>query len=97
MSDEQIQGSENERDPVPAHREVLRWISVFDELPPLDKRVVFCCYPDKRTGCGDIYIGIYEGSKTKGKAVVMETSEDRWDWLPCTHWMPLPKPPEFPV
>lgn len=97
MNEEQFQGSGSNVDPAPVHREVLRWISVIDDLPPLNERVLFCCYPDDHTGCGHIYIGVYEGSKTKGKAVVMETSEDRWDWLPCTHWMPLPEPPEFPV
>jgi len=97
MSDDKIQGSESERDPAPAHRDVPRWISVEEMLPPLKERVLFCCYPDEVTGCGNVYVGGFHGLKTRGKAVAMEYSCDDGDWLPCTHWMPLPEPPKFPV
>lgn len=74
-----------------------QWISIADKLPLLYHNVLFCCYTDERTGCSFINIGSYEGRKTEGIAVVMEIPGDECDWLPCTHWMPLPEPPESPV
>lgn len=71
-------------------RQMPDWISIADELPPINEPVLFCCYLEEY-GFGDIELGWYEGKKTNGVAIVMETTSD--GWYPCTHWMALPKVP----
>ena len=66
------------------------WISIADKLPPINETVLFCCYLEEY-GFGDIELGWYEGHKTNGEAIAMETTSD--GWYPCTHWMALPKEP----
>jgi hypothetical protein len=69
------------------------WISITEKLPTLYEPVLFCCYIEG-CGFGDVEFGWYEGDKTNGVAIVMETTSDGWS--PCTHWMPLPETPEAP-
>ena len=71
----------------------IEWINVLNQLPPISTPVLFCCFPNDFIGCTQIAIGEYTGQKTMGHAVVMDIYDDQ-DWLPCTHWMPLPKLPK---
>jgi hypothetical protein len=73
--------------------EMNNWIHISDKLPPINEFVLFCCHIDKH-GFGDVELGWYEGHKTEGDAIAMETSSN--GWYPCTHWMPLPELPEVP-
>jgi hypothetical protein len=66
------------------------WISITDKLPTINEFVLFCCYIEEY-GFGDVDLGWYEGHKTNGDAIVMETHDG---WYPCTHWMALPLVPE---
>lgn len=71
----------------------MAWISIKDRLPDLHKEVLFCCCNEDSSGFSDVSIGVFEGYKTLGEAIVMETGDPGY-WLPCTHWMPVPEPPE---
>jgi hypothetical protein len=73
-----------------------KWTRIGEELPKIDENVLFCCYIDAE-GFGEVYCGWYEGDKTLGDAIVMQTvpGDSGW-WYPCTHWMPLPSTPEIP-
>ena len=66
------------------------WISVEDRLPKVGERVLFVCLIEG--ACWDIEIGEWTGEHTQGDAIVMDYGDDD-DWLPCTHWMPLPHSP----
>jgi len=70
------------------------WTSIKDELPPLNKRVIFCSYYDEQDVYSEPNAGWYKGKKTHGDAVAMECSDNPMDWEPCTHWMELPKTPK---
>jgi hypothetical protein len=63
-----------------------QWISIDDELPKQGERVLF--YLDDPLT--EVSLGWWEGKWTHGKAIVMEYGDDDGDWLPCSHWMPLP-------
>lgn len=66
------------------------WRSFQDELPEIGVTVVFVCETDGNWSGPDL--GKYTGMKTEGDAIAM----DYWDaddWLPCTHWLPLPPTP----
>ena len=81
---------------------MTEWISIDVRLPDKFQEVLFCCFMEDVPGSPyftDVSVGWYEGQRTLGDAIAMETlaaSEglDR-DWSPCTHWMPLPKTPEI--
>ena len=73
-----------------------KWIHIDDQLPETNTDVLFTCMYEDEGYCSDVQLGWYEGAKTLGDAIVMETSTDKHDWYPCTHWMPLPKTPEIP-
>mgnify|MGYP003658934643 CR=1 FL=1 len=66
------------------------WISIREQLPPIDRQVLFCCEID-----GDfteVDLGQFDGHWTASKnAVAMELDGD--DWAPCSHWMEIPKTP----
>jgi len=67
-----------------------KWISVRDQLPPIDRRVLFCC--DIDGDFTEVDLGQFSGNWTESKtAVAMELGGD--DWAPCSHWMELPDPP----
>lgn len=74
----------------------MNWIHIHDQLPETNTDVLFTCMYEDEGYCSDVQLGWYEGVKTLGDAIVMETSTDKHDWYPCTHWMPLPKTPEIP-
>lgn len=69
-----------------------QWIYYKDQLPEIGKPVLFCCQIEDYFT--DVEVGWYTGHKTAGNAIVMEY-DDSDDWYPCTHWMPLPNPPEI--
>lgn len=71
----------------------MNWIHISELLPTLNEPVLFCCYIEDCDGFGDVEIGWYEGSRTEGDAIAMETSSG---WFPCTHWMAIPPTPEVP-
>jgi hypothetical protein len=75
----------------------MNWIPITEKLPKEHEFVLFCCYIEDEEGFGDVDLGWYEGRKTMGDAIVMETrpGDDSW-WMPCTHWMHLPPTPEVP-
>lgn len=67
-----------------------RWISIRDQLPPIDRQVLFCSELDGNFT--EIYLGQFNGAWTDSpNAVAMELDGD--DWAPCSHWMELPKTP----
>lgn len=71
----------------------MTWIPITEQLPPIDEPVLFCCLTD--VGFTDVDRGWYEKNWTDDEsALVMRISYDVNDWSPCSHWMPLPKPPE---
>ena len=73
-----------------------QWIHIDQQLPELYQVVLFTCFydDDNHPYWQEINIGQYLGGKTLGGAIAIETYGD--DWYPCTHWMPLPQPPEIP-
>jgi hypothetical protein len=73
------------------------WIPITEKLPKEHEFVLFCCYIEDEEGFGDVDLGWYEGHKTMGDAIVMQTKpgDPSW-WFPCTHWMPLPETPKVP-
>jgi hypothetical protein len=73
-------------------REERRWVPVEERLPPTDAEVLFTCEIEGS------FIGVYMGTSAGrmndiGSAVIMDLDGDG-DWVPCTHWMPLPPGPE---
>jgi hypothetical protein len=70
----------------------MNWTHISEHLPTLNQPVLFCCRIDEDE-FGDVELGWYEGHKTEGDAIAMETSAG---WYPCTHWMALPPTPEVP-
>ena len=71
----------------------MRWTPITEQLPPIDKEVLFCCQID------DIFTGVslgtYAGKWTDSpNAIVMEVTGIADDWSPCSHWMPLPLTPD---
>ena len=69
-----------------------KWISVCDQLPPTDRRVLFCCAIDG--DFSEVDIGQFDGSWMGSTgAVAMELDGD--DWAPCSHWMELPNTPKL--
>jgi len=73
--------------------ENMDWIRITERLPTIEEDVLFCAEIDGVFG--DIHLGWYEGSKTAGDSIAMETvpGDPGW-WFPCTHWMPLPEKPK---
>jgi hypothetical protein len=69
---------------------MAEWIPIESQLPPLNEKVLACCAP---TSSGP-YVCWWEGRRTVGTALAMEYGEDDGDFLPCTHWMPIPQIPE---
>ena len=70
------------------------WISICEQLPPTDRRVLFCCEIDGEFT--EVDLGQFNGAWTGStSAVAMELEGD--DWAPCSHWMDLPKPPQKQV
>ena len=69
------------------------WIPITEKLPKEHEFVLFCCYIEDEEAFGDVEFGWYEGHKTEGDAIAMETHDG---WYPCTHWMPLPETPKVP-
>jgi hypothetical protein len=68
-----------------------KWISVRDQLPPIDRQVLFCCAIDGVFT--EVDLGQFDGNWTRSKnAVAMDLDGD--DWAPCSHWMELPEPPK---
>ena len=69
-----------------------QWVSILDQLPPMETRVLFCCDIDGHFT--EVELGQFTGSWTGSKnAVAMALDGD--DWSPCSHWMELPKTPEL--
>lgn len=68
------------------------WIPITERLPPMGEVVAFCCWIDDHFS--DVEAGRYTGEKTMGEPIVMYPCWHCDDWTPCSHWMPLPKPPE---
>ena len=73
----------------------MTWIRYTDELPLIDEPVLFCCEPigNGDTEFSEVWFGWYEGQKTAGDAIAMQT-DDPGHWRPATHWMDLPNRPE---
>lgn len=69
---------------------MTRWIPITEQLPEQLKDVLFCCLIDDEFTHVDL--GQYRGAKTHGDAIVMEMYAS--DWSPCSHWMPIPEPPQ---
>lgn len=70
---------------------VKGWRSISDELPPVGQSVLFVSIVNG--AFSDLTVGEWTGEETEGNAIVMDYG-DPDDWLPCTHWMPLPPIPE---
>jgi hypothetical protein len=67
-----------------------RWISVKDRLPEAGDAVLFCLNEPR----SDASVGWWTGKWTSSTdAIVMDYGDEDGDWLPCSHWMPLPEPP----
>jgi len=71
--------------------QISKWMSVHDQLPPIDRLVLFCCEIDGEFT--EVIAGQCNGNWTESKnAVAMELDGD--GWAPCSHWMELPEPPK---
>jgi hypothetical protein len=69
----------------------MKWIPIDKQLPPIGKPVLFCC--EINDDFTKVEIGEYMGKWTdRQTAVVMDVGVVD-DWLPCSHWMPVPKTP----
>lgn len=73
---------------MPDENRGLRWIPISEQLPGIDDRVLF--YLDDPPT--EVSLGWWAGKHTHGKAIAMEYGDSDGDWLPCSHWMPLPAP-----
>lgn len=66
------------------------WIPISERLPEKDVDVLFFL-DDPRS---DVGLGCWTGRWTSARAaIVMDYGDEDGDWLPCSHWMPLPEPP----
>ena len=73
------------------------WIPVSERLPPVGEKVLYTCllvgdgpedyFTDVNAGCWD-----GEARNLPGKPAMKY--DDSNDWHPCSHWMPLPPPPD---
>ena len=70
----------------------MNWISIKDKLPPYGIDVVFISVqsPDDYT---QPEVGRWTGEYTAGNTCVMDYGEKN-DWYSCTHWIPIPPPPD---
>lgn len=65
------------------------WIKIADELPPIGEWVWFSWSDPKGTSqYFSADVGRYEGQKTAGDAIGMETLPEGYesDWYPCDQW-----------
>lgn len=79
----------------------MKWISVKDELPPLNEYVLLFAqdlhHPDRCCLCGinpNIFVSIRKAAEWENS---YESAHGN-GWIPyeeneITHWMPLPEPP----
>ena len=66
------------------------WIVADQNPPEIGDRVIFICsINDDWT---EPQIGYWTGKKTQGDSFVMDCGDED-DWLPCTHYRPLPPAP----
>jgi len=71
--------------------DIPEWISVKDRLPETGEAVLFCL--DEPVS--DVSIGWWTGKWTSSPdAIVMDYGDEEGDWLPCSHWMPVPELPQ---
>lgn len=75
-----------------------RWIPVTERLPPVDEKVLYTCLmagdcpEDYFT---DVNAGYWDGKSKNIPGDPAMKYDDSNDWEPCTHWMPLPAPPQI--
>lgn len=71
----------------PPASETEGWTSIDDTLPPLNVLVQCKCWMDD---CfTDVESCRWNGKWTLGNAVVMDVTNDPFDWVPCSHWREL--------
>ena len=63
----------------------MQWISVADQLPPLDTAVLIVCW-DRGPYA---FLGVLRASGWR----TIPDDEDRFPLETTSHWMPLPDPP----
>ena len=72
-----------------------QWIPVTEQMPPINKKVLYTCFIDDGDNWWtDINIGKWDGKLlnfANNPAMKYDHSDD---WEPCSHWMPLPAPPD---
>jgi hypothetical protein len=68
------------------------WIPTIQRKPKIGELVIFTCEIDGEFR--DIEIGKWTGGLTAGVAIVMDYGEGD-DWLPCSHWLPIPPLPDI--
>ena len=95
MDDENKQGA---AEPSPASDGSLAWISVTDRLPPVDEKVLYTCFIDGISPSDyftEVNAGYWDGKARNLPGNLAMKYDDSNDWEPCSHWMPLPAPPNM--
>lgn len=69
----------------------MNWISVKDQLPPINTNVIL--YDGSEVFSGDMNIN-FEGKQYWGNQPCDGMCYGWYKKNPITHWMPLPEPPK---
>ena len=75
---------------------MYRWLKIKDGfLPPVNVDVIFACETNADFSFPSIgsWTGKYTDGGEKNAVLVMDDGDYPKDWLPCSHWMPVPNLP----
>lgn len=69
-----------------------KWISVIDQLPPLNTPVLACCVTDNGTTSAVVTSCSTYSWNSKDSIMMEDPCDDELDFYPCTHWMYFEEP-----